>query len=161
MCREVAVLELAAWNPGVQQVQMWVCDLVMSRLLFLVESLKLKVENLGMENNIQDKSFAFAVRIVNLCKMLREQRREYVLSKQLLRSGTSIGANIMEAQNAQSRADFCSKLNIALKETTETRYWLRLLEATGYLSKMEFDSIYPDCVEIEKILVASVKSIKQ
>ena len=84
-----------------------------------------------------------------------------MLSKQLLRSGTSIGANVMEAQNAQSRADFCSKLNIALKEATETKYWIRLLEATDYLSKTEFDSIYPDCVEIEKILVASVKSIRQ
>ena len=161
MCREVAVLELAAWNPGVQQVQMWVCDLVMSRFFVLVESLKLKVESLDMENNIQEKTFSFAVRIVKLCKLLREQRKEYVLSKQLLRSGTSIGANVMEAQNAQSRADFCSKLNIALKEATETKYWLRLLEATDYLSKIEFDSIYPDSVEIEKILVASVKSIKQ
>ena len=114
-----------------------------------------------MENNIQEKTFSFAVRIVKLCKLLREQRKEYVLSKQLLRSGTSIGANVMEAQNAQSRADFCSKLNIALKEATETKYWLRLLEATDYLSKTEFDSIYPDCVEIEKILVASVKAIRQ
>lgn len=116
---------------------------------------------MGMENNIQEKTFTFAVRIVKLCKLLREQRKEFVLSKQLLRSGTSIGANVMEAQNAQSRADFCSKLNIALKEATETKYWLRLLEATDYLTKTEFYSIYPDCVEIEKILVASVKSIRQ
>ena len=116
---------------------------------------------MDMENNIQEKTFSFAVRIVNLCKLLREQRKEFVLSKQLLRSGTSIGANVMEAQNAQSRADFCSKLNIALKEATETKYWLRLLEATDYLSKTEFDSIFSDCVEIEKILVASVKSIRQ
>ena len=75
-----------------------------------------------MENNIQENTFFFAVRIVKLCKLLREQRKEYVLSKQLLRAGTSIGANVMEAQNAQSRADFCSKLNIALKEATETKY---------------------------------------
>ena len=114
-----------------------------------------------MENNIQHKSFSFAVRIVKLCKMLRKSRTEYTLSKQLLRSGTSIGANVMEAQNAQSRADFCSKLNIALKEATETKYWLQLLEATDYLTRTEFDSIYPDCVEIEKILVASIKSIRQ
>ena len=114
-----------------------------------------------MENNIQDKSFCFAVRIVKLSKLLREQRKEYVLSKQLLRSGTSIGANVMEAQNAQSRADFFSKLNIALKETSETKYWLRLLEATDYLTTAEFTSIFPDCVEIEKILVSSIKSIRQ
>ena len=114
-----------------------------------------------MGNNIQEKSFSFAVRIVKLCKLLREQRKEYVLSKQLLRAGTSIGANVMEAQNAQSRADFCSKLNIALKEATETKYWLRLLEATDYLTRVEFDSIYPDCVELEKILVSSIKAIKQ
>lgn len=113
-----------------------------------------------VNNNIQNKSFSFAVRIVKLCKLLRTERREYVLSKQLLRSGTSIGANISEAQQAQSRADFLSKLNIALKETTETKYWLRLLEATEYLTKPELDSIIKDCVEIEKILVASVKVIK-
>ena len=113
-----------------------------------------------MSHNIQDKSFRFAVRIVNLCKVLRADRKEYTLSKQLLRSGTSIGANIMEAQNAQSRADFLSKLNISLKEATETKYWLRLLDATDYLSKAEFDSIYSDCTEIEKILVTSIKSIR-
>ena len=113
-----------------------------------------------MDRNIQNKSFRFAVRIVNLCKMLRNERQEYVLSKQLLRSGTSIGANISEAQHAQSRADFLSKLSIALKETSETKYWLRLLEATGYLKSAEFESIMSDCVEIEKILVTSVKSIK-
>ena len=113
------------------------------------------------DNNIQDKSFRFAIRIVKLCKVLREDRKEYTLSKQLLRSGTSIGANISEAQNAQSRGDFLSKLNIALKEATETKYWLRLLEATDYMSKMEFESIIIDCVEIERILAASVKTIKQ
>ena len=111
-------------------------------------------------NNIQDKSFQFAIRIVNLCKLLRTEQREYTLSGQLLKSGTSIGANISEAQQAQSRADFLSKLNIALKETTETKYWLRLLHATDYLRETEFQSIYKDCVEIEKILVTSVKSIK-
>ena len=83
------------------------------------------------------------------------------LCNQLLRAGTSIGANVAEAQNAQSRADFLSKLNIALKEATETKYWLRLLEATDYLKKDEYLSIIKDCVELEKILVSSVKSIKQ
>ena len=115
-----------------------------------------------MENrNIQDKSFCFAVRIVNLCKLLRKSREEYTLSKQLLRSGTSIGANIAEAQNAQSRADFQSKLNIALKEATETKYWLRLLHATDYLSQSEYDSVAKDCSELERILSASVKSLKE
>ena len=113
------------------------------------------------ENRIQEKSFSFAVRIVNLCKLLRGQRQEYTLSKQLLRSGTSIGANIAEAQNAQSRADFQSKLNIALKETTETKYWLKLLVATEYLSDSEFDSIISDCNEIERILSSSVKRLRE
>ena len=114
-----------------------------------------------MSHNIQDKSFDFAVRIVRLCKVLRFERKEYTLSNQLLRSGTSIGANIAEAQNAQSRADFLSKLNIALKEATETKYWLRLLEAADYLKKDEYLSFMKDCVELERILVCSVKSLKQ
>ena len=78
-----------------------------------------------------------------------------------MRSGTSIGANIAEAQNAQSRADFLSKLNIALKEATETKYWLRLLRATDYLKEAEYTSIIQDCVELEKILVCSVRTIRQ
>ena len=93
--------------------------------------------------------------------MLRFERKEYTLANQLLRSGTSIGANVAEAQNAQSRADFLSKLNIALKEATETKYWLRRLEATKKQKKDEYLSIIKDCVELEKILVSSVKSIKQ
>ena len=120
----------------------------------------MKVESYMENRNIQNKSFQFAIRIVNLCKLLRNERKEYSLSKQLLRSGTSIGANIFEAQNAQSRADFLSKLNIALKETTETKYWICLLHATEYLTDAEKDSILLDCVEIEKMLVASVKSIR-
>ena len=114
-----------------------------------------------MEQNVQNKSFQFAVRIVKLCKILRNDRQEYVLSKQLLRSGTSIGANIAEAQQAQSRADFLSKLNISLKETTETLYWLRLLEATDYITKSEYESIISDCIELEKILTSSVKAMKK
>ena len=113
-----------------------------------------------MKNNIQEKSFAFAVRIVKLCKLLRIERKEFTLSNQLLRAGTSIGANVTEAQQAQSRADFLSKLNIALKEASETEYWLRLLEATDYLMTSEFESIYEDCDELVKILVSSVRSIK-
>ena len=114
-----------------------------------------------MDSISEQKSFQFAVRTVNLCKHLRSAKKEYTLSKQLLRSGTSIGANISEAQQAQSKADFVSKLSIALKETTETKYWIRLLYATDYLSEQEYRSIFSDCVEIEKMLVASVKTAKE
>jgi len=114
-----------------------------------------------MDNIIEEKSFRFAVRIVKLYKHLSDTKKEFILSKQLLRSGTSIGANIAESQQAQSRADFLSKLEIALKEASETKYWLRLMKETEYLSSFEFDSIYPDCVEIEKILVSIVKSTKK
>ena len=113
-----------------------------------------------MDSIITDKSFQFAVRIVKLCKHLRCTKTEYTLSKQLLRSGTSIGANTAEAQQAQSKPDFISKLSIALKETTETKYWLKLLFATDYLTEVEFQSINSDCVEIEKILVSILKSLK-
>ena len=113
------------------------------------------------KHNRQNKSFRFAVRIVKLTKMLKAERKEFILSNQLLRSGTSIGANIVEAQQAQSRADFLSKMNIALKEAVETDYWLRLLEETDYLSTVEFTSIHADCDEIVKILVSSVKSAKK
>ena len=110
---------------------------------------------------VQEKSFRFAVRIVNLCRYLQTERKEYVLSKQLLRSGTSIGANIAESQQAQSRADFTSKLNIALKEAYETNYWLRLMSETQYLNTQEFDSIIADCKELEKLLIAIVKTTKE
>ena len=83
------------------------------------------------------------------------------MSKQLLRSGTSIGANVAEAQQAQSRPDFISKLNIALKEAVETNYWLRLLQATDYLTQAEFCSIFSDCRELEKLLTAIIKSSKE
>ena len=91
-----------------------------------------------MNSNIEHKSFLFSVRIVKLARYLQEEKKEYILSKQLIRAGTSIGANIVEAQQAQSRADFISKLSIALKEASETNYWLRLLNATEYLSESEF-----------------------
>ena len=113
-----------------------------------------------MDSIIEEKSFQFAVRIVKLYKHLRSSKKEYTLSKQLLRSGTSIGANAAEAQQAQSRPDFISKLSIALKETTETKYWLKLLQATDYLTEQEFRSIFHDCVEVEKILVSIIKTSK-
>lgn len=113
-----------------------------------------------MDNIIENKSFDFAVRIVKLYKFLYEQKKEFTLSKQLLRSGTSIGANITEAQQAQSKADFVSKISIALKEASETKYWIKLLQATDYLSATESNSILSDCVEIEKILVSIIKTSK-
>ena len=111
-----------------------------------------------MRSNIEPKSFQFSVRIVKLCKYLQEEKKEYTLSKQLLRAGTSIGANVAESQQGQSRADFIAKLSIALKEAVETNYWLRLLNATDYLSEAEFSSIMEDCREIEKLLTAILKT---
>ena len=113
-----------------------------------------------MENIIKEKSFRFSVRIVKLCKFLRETKKETVMTKQLLRCGTSIGANIAESQQAQSRPDFLSKLNIALKEATEADYWLRLLYETDYLTKEQFSSIMADCDELESLLVSIVKTVK-
>ena len=114
-----------------------------------------------MENIVEEKSFRFAVRIVRLYQYLRSKKKEFVLSKQLLRSGTSVGANISEAQQAQSRADFVAKMNIALKETAETDYWMRLLHATEYLSEQEFQSLIGDCREIGKMLTAIIKSARK
>jgi len=114
-----------------------------------------------MEQTVESKSFRFAVRIVKLCKYLNTDKKEYVLSKQLLRAGTSVGANIAEAEQAQSRADFISKMNIALKEAVETNYWLRLLEATDYLTQDEFSSIHNECRDLERMLTAIIKSAKK
>lgn len=114
-----------------------------------------------MENIIEIKSFDFAVRIVNLYKYLTDIKKEYVLSKQLLRSGTSIGANVAEAEQAQSRPDFVSKMNIALKETSETKYWIKLLKTTDFLSEKEISLLLANCVELEKLLVSIIKSSKQ
>ena len=113
-----------------------------------------------MKQSIENKSFLFSVRVVKLCRYLQEEKREYILSKQLLRCGTSIGANVTESQQAQSRADFISKLSIALKEASETNYWLRLLNATEYLSESEFSSIIADCKEIERILTSIIKTTR-
>ncbi len=110
-----------------------------------------------MENIIESKSFDFAVRTVNLYKYLAFEKQEYVLSKQLLKSGTSIGANVSEAQKAQTKADFNSKMNVSLKEANETYYWLRLLSKTDYLSQSEFDSIEKDIKEIIAILTSICK----
>ena len=113
------------------------------------------------ENIVKDKSLSFAIRIVNLYKYLVAEKRETVMSKQLLRCGTSIGANIREAEQAQSRADFLSKQNIALKEANETEYWLELLMKTGFITQNEYESINNDCVELNKLLICIIKSTKQ
>ena len=110
------------------------------------------------ENTIVSKSFQFAIRIVKLYQHLTKSKREYVLSKQLLRSGTSIGANISEAQRGQSHADFHAKMTIALKEANETLYWIELLYQTGYLSKSQYTSLYADIDELLRILTAICKT---
>ena len=112
-----------------------------------------------MKNNpVEEKSFAFAVRIVNLYKYLTDNKREFVLAKQLLRSGTSIGANVSEAERGQTKADFIAKLSVALKEANETDYWLRLLHATGYLTKAEYDSMNGEIRELIALLTTICKS---
>ena len=113
------------------------------------------------EENARDKSERFAVRIVKLYKFLCIEKNEYVLSKQILRSGTSIGANLAEAECAISRNDFISKVYIALKEESETLYWLRILIKTGYLTEAQYNSLYNDCEEIRKMLSSSTKTLRQ
>ena len=113
------------------------------------------------ENVILDKSFAFSVRIVNLYKHLTQTKQEYVMSKQIYRSGTSIGANVAESQRAQSTPDFVAKLKIALKEANETQYWLKLLHETNFLTDLEFTSMHNDLLEILKILTAICKHYPQ
>ena len=110
------------------------------------------------DNVIVDKSKAFALRTIKLYKYLCDEKREYVLSKQLLRSGTSIGANVREAKRAQSKADFYAKMNIALKEADESAYWLELLFESDYIEESAYKSIFADCNEIIKILASIVKS---
>ncbi len=114
-----------------------------------------------MKNIIENKSFDFAVRIVNLYKYLCNDKKEFVLSKQLLRCGTSIGANVSEAEKAQTKADFYTKMTISLKEANETDYWLRLLYATDYLAEQEFESMEKDIKEIISLLVSITKTTKQ
>jgi len=112
------------------------------------------------DNNVTfDKSYSFAIRIVNAYKFLIA-KKEFVLSKQLLRSGTSIGANVTEANGAISKADFSNKVSIAYKECLETKYWLKLLNDTGYLDERQFTSLYSDADEIAKILFSILKSTR-
>ena len=113
------------------------------------------------KNILKDKSFAFAIRVVKLYQFLKKENGEYVLPRQVLRSGTSIGALIRESINASSKKDFIHKLTVALKEADETSYWLELLYHTNYLEEKLYHSLVEDCNEIIKLLTASLKTAKQ
>lgn len=113
-----------------------------------------------MKNVLKDKSYNFALRIVKLSRFLTEEKCEYILSKQILRSGTSIGALVREAEYGESKKDFVHKLSIALKEANETEYWLNLLRDSEYLEKSQFDSIQPEITELLKLLISSIKTAK-
>jgi four helix bundle protein len=114
-----------------------------------------------MANILKEKSYNFALRIVSLFKYLCSEKKEYVLSKQVLRSGTAIGALVRESEFGQSKADFVNKLSIALKEANETDYWLSLLKDSAYLTEEMYNSIEPDVTELIKILIASIKTAKK
>ena len=113
------------------------------------------------ENIPKIKSKAFAIRIVKMYQYLCDEKREFVMSKQILKSGTSIGANLSEAECASSKKDFLSKQYIALKEASETRFWLELLHETSYLKDDESSSIYQDCLELIRLLSASTKTLSK
>ena len=112
-------------------------------------------------NVIAEKSEEFAVRVINLSKYLIGEKKEYIISKQIFRSGTSIGANVSESRNAQSKDDFINKLNIALKEADETAYWLRILKRTEYISQDQFSSLNEDVQELISILVSIIQTTKE
>ena len=127
-----------------------------------MQSAKCKMnETMKPDNTIADKSFEFAVRIVNLAKYLRIEEKEYVLSKQLLRSGTSIGANIREAKYAHSRPDFIAKLQIALKECYETEYWIEIAQKASIISDDVAKTVLHDCGSIRRILISSINTAKE
>ena len=112
------------------------------------------------KNILKDKSFLFAIRIVHLYKYLHEENKEYIMSKQVMRSGTSVGAMVREAEHSESKTDFIHKLAIAQKEINETLYWLELLQETKNISNKEFESIYLDATEIIKLITSSIKTAK-
>jgi len=112
------------------------------------------------ESILRRKSYAFALRIVKLCRWLQDEKREFVLSRQLLKSGTAVGALVYEAEFAQSKADFINKLHVGLKEANETNYWLMLLHDAQYINDKMFESIKPDVDELLKMLVSSLKTLK-
>ena len=113
------------------------------------------------ESVLKEKSYQFALRVIKLYKYIVAEKKEYVLSKQILRSGTSIGANIEEANQAQSKADFVHKLSISQKEAFETDYWLRLLRDSEYLTETQANSLLNDCRELQKLLTTSIKTAKE
>ena len=112
------------------------------------------------ENPLKMKSYAFALRVVKLYKYLAFETKEYVLSKQILRSGTSIGANVTEGNRAQSKSDFINKLSIALKEADETEYWLNLLRDGDFITGQQAESLLADCLELQKMLTSSIKTAR-
>lgn len=114
-----------------------------------------------MENIVAVKSYQFALRIIKLYKWLCAEKKEFVLSKQVLRSGTAIGALIREAEHAQSKPDFLNKMNISLKEANETGYWLTLLKDSEYISISDYNSIHTDCIELIRLLASIVKTTKK
>jgi four helix bundle protein len=118
------------------------------------------MDRVDYENGVKSKSFVFAVRVVKLYQFLVDQKKEFVLAKQILRSGTSVGAMIREAEHAESRNDFKHKMSVAQKEINESIYWLELLKETNFLSKKEFDSLNADAVELIKMVTAIIKTIK-
>ena len=113
------------------------------------------------ENIIKNKSFGFALRMIKLYQYLKDEKKEYTLSKQLLRSGTSVGAMIRESEQAESKADFIHKLAIAQKEANETEYWIELLFQSEYLDKQQYESVFCDITEIKKLLTSIIKTSKQ
>ena len=110
---------------------------------------------------IEEKCMNFSIRIVNLCRLINEEKHEFRIADQMFRSGTSIGANVAEAQCAITKNDFVAKTYISLKECNETLYWLRLLQRTNYISQCQFDSIYNDCDELKRLLVSITKTARQ
>lgn len=113
-----------------------------------------------VENDIYDISKTFALRIIKLYKYLTDVKKEFVMSRQLLRAGTSVGANVHEGKNAQSRPDFATKMNVALKEATESDYWIDLLKESGYITETEYASLSNDCGKVMAVLTKIVKATK-
>jgi len=128
---------------------------------YLTDNKKMKSERLKTKDNpLKEKSYQFAIHVVKLSQYLQQDKKEFVLSRQLLRSGTGVGALIREAEFGQSRADFAHKMSISLKEANETEYWLSLLKDTDFIGEDQFMSLQSDCRELIAMLVATVKTAK-
>ena len=135
--------------------------IILSSFFFIIYSLKYWSERMKKENILLEKSLVFASRIVKLHKYLVKEKHESIISKQIIRSATSIGANANEAVYGISKADFIAKLQISLKETAETEYWLRLLILSEYLTEKEGNSLLGDCLEIKRILISTLNTAKE